>query len=466
MRVRALLADRLVRNVGWYGLAEFANRFTRLVTTVVLARWLIPHDFGIAAIAITTFEIIRVVAQNGIGQAVVRAPAGQLAAFTATAYRASWLVCLLAFVVQLLVAGIIAHTTGRDDVFWMIACLALVYLTLPFGQIQAHLIVRANRLHVLAGIAVVQVALDNLLTAAFAVGGFGAWAVVVPKLITAPVWVIGMRRAQSYRRDPAAGYAPMADLMRFAIPVIGSELLVAARFNLDKVLVGAILGVEALGIYYFVFNAGLGFSLSLTASLAASVYPHLAEVASKPRELLARYDGLLARAALPCAGVIALQAALSLIYVPLVFGARWDNVAYLVAVLCASAMPKPLFDSASQLLRAAGRPRMEFLLSAGLTLATLAALAAGLTSGLAAGVIAMSLTAIAVQIVAALAVRAALSAKAGRATDTTGDARATKVQRLPPTSARRPKIIGRRQRATRNPAFVKPAPLTSAGAPS
>ena len=416
-QVRALLEDRLVRNVGWYGLAEFANRFTRLITTVVLARWLLPHDFGIAAIAITTFEIVRVLAQNGIGQAVIRAPAGELQAMCATAYRASWLVCLLAFSVQLLTGAVIAHVTGRQDVFWMIASLAVVYLTLPFGQIQSFLIARSNQLHILAGIAVVQVAIDNLLTAGLAIGGLGAWAVVLPKLIVAPIWVIGMRRGCLWKRDKSAGFAPMAPLMAFSLPVIGSELLVAARFNLDKVLVGAILGVEALGIYYFVFNAGLGFSLSLTASLAASVYPHLAEIAGKPRELLARYDGLLWRAALPCAAVIALQASLSLLYVPIVFGARWDAVAWLVAVLCASAIPKPLFDSASQLLRAAGQPRTEFLASANLTAVSLAALSVALPYGLATGVIAQSLAAIAVQIGTALAVRSSLAQNPIRSQD-------------------------------------------------
>lgn len=407
-RVRALLADRLVRNVGWYGLAEFANRFTRLITTIVLARWLLPHDFGIAAIAITTFEIIRVLSQEGIGQAVIRATDEKLASVCATAYRASWIVGLFALTLQLAVGAIISHVTGRQDLFWMIATLALVYLTQPFGQIHAHLIVRANRLHVVAGVAVVQVAIDNLLTAGLAIAGFGAWAVVLPKLITAPIWVYGMRRAQTWKREPAAGRIPMAELTWFALPVVGSELLVAARFNLDKVLVGATLGVEALGIYYFLFNAGLGFSLSLTHSLSSSVYPHLAEIASKPRELLARYDGLLWRAALPAAAVIALQASLALIYVPIVFGARWEAYAYLVAILCASAIVKPMFDSASQLLRAVGQPRFEFAASASLTLASLAALAAALPFGLPTGIVALSATAIIVQLAIALAVRVSL----------------------------------------------------------
>lgn len=407
-QVRRLLDDRLVRNVGWYGLAEFANRFTRIITTVILARWLIPHDFGIAAIAITTFEIVRVLAQNGIGQAVIRAPAASLEGWCATAQRASWIACAGAFTLQVAVGAVIAHVIGRQDVFWMIAALAVVLLTLPFGQVQSFLIARANRLHIVAGIAVVQVATDNLLTAALAIAGWGAWAVVLPKLLVAPIWVIGMRRGHSWKRDPAAGYVSMAELRRFTLPIIGSELLVAARFNLDKVLVGAILGVEALGIYYFIFNAGVGFSLSLTSSLASSVYPHLAEVASNPRTLIERYDSLVRRAAIPCAAVIALQATLSLVYVPIVFGARWDHVAWLVAVLCCSAVVKPMFDCASQLLRASGQPRTEFLASLNLTAFSLSALTLALPYGLAYGVIAQSLTAIAVQVATALLVRAAL----------------------------------------------------------
>ena len=64
-RGRAMLADRLVRNVGWYGLAEFGNRFTRLATTMVLARWLMPEDFGIAAVAMTDRKSTRLNSSHG-----------------------------------------------------------------------------------------------------------------------------------------------------------------------------------------------------------------------------------------------------------------------------------------------------------------------------------------------------------------------------------------------------------------
>lgn len=408
LQFRALAADRLVRNIGWYGLAEIANRLTRLITAVILARVLLPEDFGIAATAITIFEIISVLAMTGIGQAVGRAQNHELAAVLNTARRASTIVCLAAAALQVGIGSVIWAVTGRLDVLLMVTCLAGVYLTLPYGQVQAHLIVRANRLHVLAAIALIQVAADNMLTAGLAIAGFGAWAIVLPKLVTAPIWVLGMRHAQAWSYDPAAGHAPMVPLARFAGAVIVSDLLVAARFHLDKVLVGLVLGLEALGIYYFVFCAGIGFSLSLTGALAASAYPHLTELVATPRRLLARYDALIWQAALPVAGIIALQAALAPLYVPFVFGERWAPYAWMVAALCASAAVKPMFDCACQLLRALGLPRLELLASAGLTAIALGALMLGLQGGLATGIAALATATATTQLVVAFAIRRAI----------------------------------------------------------
>jgi O-antigen/teichoic acid export membrane protein len=403
---------------------------TRLITTVILARWLVPNDYGIAAIALTAYEFAHVLAQNGIGQAVVRSNDEQLPGLCRTAYRASWFACATA-VVLLLVAGVIAAAvTDRLELLAMMACLSVIFLTFPFGQIQAHLIVRANRLHVLAGVAVVQVALDNALTALFAIYGFGPWAVVLPKLITAPIWVIGLRRAQSWTPDRTAKPAPMSELMTFAAPIIGSELLVAARFNLDKLLVGFVLGIEALGIYYFVFNAGIGFSLSLTGALSASIYPHLAELSGHRGQMLARFDKLLLTAVLPCSAVIALQAVGAMIYVPIVFGTTWEHVAPLVAILCASAIAKPSFDAASQLLRAFGQPRRELYGSVGLTALSLTALVVALPLGLAVAVPALSITLFVAQFGFAMLVRRALARP---------DAIAQPVSPMRPILARLPK---------------------------
>jgi len=200
-----------------------------------------------------------------------------------------------------------------------------------------------------------------------------------------------MRRALRWKPDKAATPEPAHELLQFALPVLGVELVTAARLQLDKVLVGAILGVEALGIYYFVFNAGLGVSLALTTALSNSLYPHFAAFAANPRELLARLDDSLRRKALPIAGVILVQAMLASVYVPIVFGAKWAASAWMVAVLCATASCKAFADTGAQALRAGGAAHYEFTCTVVVTATSLTALAAGLSFGLSAGVVALAL---------------------------------------------------------------------------
>ena len=80
-------SDKLLRSFGMLGLGEGFNRITRIVTTIVLAWHLDAVEFGIAATALTCFELVRVFAQNGLSQMVVRASDDDLAATCNTAYR-------------------------------------------------------------------------------------------------------------------------------------------------------------------------------------------------------------------------------------------------------------------------------------------------------------------------------------------------------------------------------------------
>jgi PST family polysaccharide transporter len=387
---RIACRDQLVRGFGLLGLGELMIRLSRLVTAIALARHLAPVELGVAATAITCFELIRILANNGLGQSVIRAREEELQATCNTAWRLIWLVCAGMALLQLVAGAIIAHVAGNTALFGMIACLALVYLVMPPGMVQGWLLQRQQRMGTISGINTAQIGIDNLLTAGLAMIGFGAWAIVLPKLLTAPIWLFGVRRAISWRQNEAAGQAPVSDMLRYSGPILGSEILVAVRFNADKVLVGAILGMEALGIYYFAFNAGYGLSLVLTGALAAASFPHLADARLTPGELLARFDRALSRLALPICGLIVLQALAITVYVPVLFGERWTPYVAIVAVLCLSAVTKPCFDLACQLLRAAGAPGVELKASLVFSLLLLAGLAAALPQGLLAGVAAIA----------------------------------------------------------------------------
>jgi O-antigen/teichoic acid export membrane protein len=384
--------DGLWRSIAYYGMSEFAQRATRIATTVMIARTLAPLDLGIAAIAITVFEIVRIAANAGIGPAVVRASDDDLAETCRTAHRLGWAICIGLTVLQVAIAGAVYAWTGRADAAAMIVALAGVYLVMPAGLLPSYLLQREARHGTIAAVATTQAVADNILTIVLALAGAGAWAIVLPKVLTSPIWLIGMRRARPWM--PTKGATPVAalDLLRFAAPILAADLLSTARMQFDRVVVGACLGVEALGIYYFISNAGAGLSHALTTALSNSLYPHFAAVGADARALLGRLDDSLRRKAVPIAGVVLLQAACAPLYVPLLFGARWADVAWMVGALCVAAACKVFADACAQALRAAGKPQLEFTGILTITLSSTVAFAVGLQGGLASGVVALALS--------------------------------------------------------------------------
>jgi O-antigen/teichoic acid export membrane protein len=407
-QANAKAKSALLANIGWQALGEMCGRIARLLATVLLARALTPSEFGAAAAAITCFEIIRVLLNTGIGQAIVRATDEELAATCATAYRLGWWSCIFTAVLQVAVGWGMAVYTGRPELFAMIAALAGVYLIMAPGIVHVNLLVRDNRIKTVTGVATTQNVSDHLLTALFAITGFGAWAIVLPKLLTAPIWLFGVRRSQSWTRDKAAGFVPYASILTYAGPILGSEIMSATRMNLDKLLVGSVLGVEALGLYYFAFNAGIGVSLTLTAALALSSFPYFAAVARQPAELLKRFDHVMGTTA-PLIGVaIAVQAVAAVTYVPLVFGARWVDAAPLVALLCVSGITKSAFDVGQQGLRAAGLTREDFVASTAFSSVSLLIFYVSLGFGLHTAITTFAVTACLLQLIFAVWARGCL----------------------------------------------------------
>ena len=382
--VDQILKHKLGRNVGWLTVAEMISRIGRIFAAIILARQLDAVAFGVAAIALTVFELVRVFTENGIGAAVVRADDHELHKVANTAYRLMWIVCIALAILQCLVGIVVEALVPGRQAGVMIAVLAIVFLIMPFGVVHGFFLYRSERLKHLAVVSSSQAMADHILTAILALSGFGAWAIVLPKVLTAPLWLYCIMRPKAWVRNRHAGYAPARKIIRFSLPVLGSELLSTFRDQMDKLVVSTVLGIEALGLYYFAFNAGLGLSTALNKAFSNALFPHL----NAARNRLATYRKALIQIGLPFCAVYIAQAAAALLYVPIIFGEKWALAAPLVALLCLGGPARLLVDSVRMKTRAEGRSGRELFAALGLSLSVLAPFALAAPFGLFPAVIA------------------------------------------------------------------------------
>lgn len=353
------------RNLMAYGASEVAAKASRLFVVIAVARTMDIGQIGLAAGAMAAADILKSLTENGIGQRIIAAPASELAATCATAHRLFWIWCLGLCAVQLSVAAIVFALGGGAALALLIALLAVEYLFMPAGLVQAALAMREGHLRQTAAIAAGQIVGANMLSALLALVWPSALALVLPRLLTAPFWLIAMRRLRPWVLDTRQGYAPVRPFLRFGAPVLGVEIVKALRLQADKLVLGLLLGAEALGLYFMAFNAGLSLATSFSMAFSTVLFPHLC--AAEDRAAALRQSLLLGMGLIT--PVVVAQALLAPLYVPILFGPGWDQISDVVAILCLAAIPTTLWSAAAGWLRATSRPGQELLATLAMTVA-------------------------------------------------------------------------------------------------
>lgn len=207
-----------------------------------------------------------------------------------------------------------------------------------------------------------------MIAAVLAVIWPGALALVLPRLLAAPIWLVAVRRLRPWRVDPSAGRAPVRPFLQFGWAVLGVEVVKALRLQADKLVIGALLGPAALGLYFLAFNAGLGLATSFSAALSTVLFPHLCNAEDRGQALR---QGMILSLVL-IVPVVVLQALAAPLYVPILFGDGWDGISDVVSTLCLVAIPTTLWAASAGWLRANGRPGIEFAVTAVLTASLIA----------------------------------------------------------------------------------------------
>ncbi|MEM9387253.1 MAG: oligosaccharide flippase family protein [Pseudomonadota bacterium] len=373
----------LLAQFGAFCASEGATRLTHVFAAVVAARYLSPSELGLAALAIAVSEMVKAMANGGLGPQLIAVDGKELAAHARTCQRLAYWTCFGAAGIQCVLGLLLAHWMDAPILAPLLASLALVYPIMAPGLVSCFLIMREGRLAKTAEISATQMVTDNLLTIVLLLLWPSVWALVIPKLLVAPVWLARTRSARPWRADQTVPPAPSWPLLRFGAHVAMAELAATARLQGDKLLLGLILGADALGVYVFAFNAGLGISLALCGAFSLIAYPKLCRSEVPARELPA----LIGLGLVVIAPLTLLQSLGAPLYVPLLFGEHWREAAPLIGVLCLAAPARLMGGISQQFLRATHRTDSDAAWAWGSTILTLGTVVAAAMAGSVGGAI-------------------------------------------------------------------------------
>ncbi len=375
---------RLLANIGWLTVGMMTNRVLRLLITIVVARTLSQADYGLIALIFTAHEMIGLFLQRCTSVKLIQAAENELPHLCEATSSLNWVLGASLFLIQCATGWLLSQAYQAPELFLPLCALGLTYLQLPTAMVQAALNFRAGKLRLMAKIDVGQTLVDTLGILALIVAGAGIWALVIPKIFTPLIWIIGNRRVCGWRPPAGWSFNGWRTIVSYSSSLLLIDAMQVLRQNADYLLIGYFLGVEALGLYFFAFNAGLGIATSFSTAISSALLPHLCESAEQQDILRARYRRGLKLTVILVGGLMLVQTSLAPFYVPVVFGQDWveRGSAELIVLLCLVALPKSLIDASSQYLRAEDRPDTDLQLQTVLTVLLLAGFGVAVTLGL------------------------------------------------------------------------------------
>ncbi|HUW38672.1 MAG TPA: lipopolysaccharide biosynthesis protein [Rhodocyclaceae bacterium] len=354
------ISDRFINGAVWMLVSKLSERGLGLISTLILARLLIPADFGLVAMAAPVVALVELLGAFGIDSALIQ-KRNLTRNHLDTAFTLN-LIAAAAITVSLwLVAPLAARYFREPRLEAVINWLALGNLIQGFGNPGIILfrkeINMAPEVLILIGKKITS--LITAATAALLLGNY--WALVWGMLLSRFVGVGLSYMLTPFR--PRFSLAERNEILGFSSWMLIIQILYYLQLRANDLIIGRLLGPALLAFYSVAMDLAATAPGEAMVAISRAAFPTLSKLNGDAQRLR---RGL--RQILSGVGLFAIPAAFGIaatshLLVIVLLGPRWMPVAELLGPLAISCAVLGIMSQISYVYMAQGLPRTSALVS-------------------------------------------------------------------------------------------------------
>ena len=329
------LKDRAIGGFIWLSLGNAVRAVLKAAVLAVLARLLVPADFGLLAAAGVVVWFSTIFSNLGVGPALVQRRE-LTARHIATGLTTSVVLGIVAGAAMYLAAPLLADAFRMPALEPVLAVMALAFPIASVAVVAEALVQRELRFGTIAGCELISYTLGyGIVGIGAAWAGAGVWALVAAELTKT------LAKAALYlwtTREPVRlGFDGRAfrELIGFGSGYTANGLSIYFATQGDNMVVGRFLGAGALGLYSRAYEIMTIPAQALGMMLDKILFPTLAAVQHDPVRLRLAYRRCTALVALSVLPLSVLTVALADQIVLVLLGPNWLGAVVPLQVLAA-----------------------------------------------------------------------------------------------------------------------------------
>lgn len=358
-----MMEEKALRGIPWAVLSYAGTKFGTVITTIVLARLLVPEDFGLISLAMVILGIVNLFSDLGMGSVLVlRRDLDDVARGTVLslllifgAVLAVVLAAVAPWVASLFQTPRLARVLTALAVTVFVSGLTWFYESLLQGELEFR-----KRF--------VSQAAQSISYAAFAIPlamlGAGVWSLVIGQTAAVAVYAVVLLWITPFRVRIALDMRAAREVIASGVGFLLQGGVALVKQNLDYLSIGRVMGVTSLGFYSLSFRLAELPYWSIADPVAKVTFPGFARMRHQGEDITVPYLTSLRLVALVACPVGTILAASADPFVRAIYGEKWVPMIVPLSILGIWAAVRPVQGMTGWLLNSFGQARISGLVSA------------------------------------------------------------------------------------------------------
>ena len=344
------LERKVASGIAWSFSEKLLTMVIQMVVSIIVARQLMPEDFGIMAILTFFTSVSLAIVDSGFSQTLIRKqnPSDE-------EYRSvlgfNVVVSLILYALLLVATPFIANFYGHT----IIAKVApVLFLVLPINSlcvVQTVMFTKEFRFALLSKIVFLASLISGVVAVVMAVLGFGIWSLVAQRLLMMGIKAAAFWMIRRWRSDARFSLVAIRAMMPFSLRLLATDLIASIYNNVAQLFIGKMHSATMLGYYS---QAQKLKDLPVTSTVQAVqgvTYPALSELAENDAKFADGYERIVRMLGFVVFPVMLGFVAVAEDMFALLLGERWMPTVPYFEVLALSGLFYPLAVVAYNVLK-------------------------------------------------------------------------------------------------------------------
>ncbi|NLI71641.1 MAG: lipopolysaccharide biosynthesis protein [Bacteroidales bacterium] len=344
----------VVTSLIWKLLERGGNQAIQLVIQIVLARLLVPEDFGTIAIVMAFVHLATVFVQSGLNTALIQKKDADRLDFSSVFFLSLFLALVL-YIIIFFLAPFIASFYSNQDLIIILRVLALMLFPGAFNSIQNAYISKNMMFRKNFYSSLIAILISGTIGIALAYSGLGVWALVVQQLLNQTVITIVLWFTVKWRPIFKFSFERIRILFAFGSRLLLSNIINTLYLEIRTLYIGRYYPPSSLGFY----NRGELIPKVIVSNVDGSVQAVMLPTIASIQDNIYRVKQVVRRSITSSSYLIfPLMLGLAAVAEPLVIvllTEKWLPAVPFLRIFCISFSLQPIHTTNLQAMNALGR---------------------------------------------------------------------------------------------------------------